>query len=388
MKSRVIGIMTGILTVAALVAVALIVRKAIVPGIMRAETPSRQRAVVVSDSGKGGKMVRVFGDEGVWLGVTVSDVNSEKAKELKLSAEYGAFVEDVSDNSPAAKAGLKKGDVILQYDREKVRSTAEFRRLVHETPAGRSVPIQVWRNGSTETLTATIAEAPEQKWFSEFQMPHVEIPDVHVPDVHVPNFDFNFMFAGGPRLGISGDDLTSQLAGYFGVKEGKGVLVREVKDGTPAQKAGLKAGDVIVKVGDEGVASVGDLRQALRTNPNEKRQVTLTIVRDRKEQTLNVELEPEHQLMGPQEIAQLQGQILNQDAMRQLKDQVLAQTEELRKNSDLMRLQKENIRDEVQRSMEQYRRSMEQYRKDYGKQMEQYKRDLQKLRQEQIHQPI
>ncbi|HET7840954.1 MAG TPA: PDZ domain-containing protein [Terriglobia bacterium] len=388
MKSRALGILTGILTVATIIAGVLTVRKAIAPGIMRAETPSTQRAVVVSSAGDGEKMVRVLGDEGVWLGVTVSDVNSEKAKELKLSGEYGAIVEDVSDNSPAAKAGLKKGDVILQFAGEKVRSTAEFRRLVHETPAGRSVPIQVWRNGSTQALTATIAEAPEQNWFSEFQMPHVEIPNVHVPDVHVPNFDFNFVIAGGPRLGISGDDLTSQLAGYFGVKEGKGVLVREVKDGTPAQKAGLRAGDVIVKAGDEEVASVNDLRQALAKNPNEKRQVTLTIVRDRKEQTLNVELEPEHQIMGPQEIAQLKSQILNQDQMRQLKDQILAQTEDLRKNSDLMRLQKENIRDEVQRSMEQYRRSMEQFRKDHGQQMEQYRKELQKFRQEQLQQPI
>ncbi len=388
MKSKMVAIVTGILTIAAVSAGVLLAQKAVTPGVLRAETPATDQAVVVAAPDDGQKVIRIGGGDGAWLGVTVSDVNSEKMKELMLPGEYGAIVESVNDDSPAAKAGVKKGDVILKFASEKVRSTAELRRLVRETPAGREVAMEVWRNGSTQTLTAKISEAPEEKWFSNFQMPHVEVPNIHVPDVQLPDLDFNFLFTGGPRLGISGEDLTTQLAGYFGVWQNKGVLVREVKDGTPAQKAGLKAGDVIIKVGDETIGSVADLREALRKSPETTYKVTLTIVRDRKEQTLKVELEPEHQLLGPQEIAQLKSQILNQDQMRLLKDRVAAQTEELRKNSDLMRLQKEKIRDEVERSMQQYRKQMELYRKDYGRQMEQYKRELQKLRQERLQQPI
>jgi membrane-associated protease RseP (regulator of RpoE activity) len=236
---------------------------------------------------------QLAGAEGAaWLGVTLKDVTATKARDLKLPGEYGALVESVEADSAAAKAGLQKGDVIVEFAGERVRSEAQLRRLIRETPAGRTVSLQVIRDGQARTLSAKL-----QSRTNEF---HVEVPEIHIPEIHVsPNYlepflrGFNFQFDGGrPSLGISGDELTPQLASYFGVKQGKGVLVREVVVGSAAASAGLKAGDVIVAVDGKSVATVAELRQALEIKPGEeKRKLELTVVRDHHEQTVPVELE-------------------------------------------------------------------------------------------------
>ena len=227
------------------------------------------------------------------LGVQLEDLTAEKARELKAPGEYGVLVRGVTENTAAAKAGIAKDDVIVEFAGEKVRSAAQLRRLVEETPPGRNVTLQVIRAGQAKTLSATMEEARESS-LRPHAAPLPELPEP--PDV--PDF-FNFeipppgvmVYKPGVSLGISGDELTRQLADYFGVKQGKGVLVREVVVGSAAEKAGLKAGDVVVKVNDTEVGSVGQLRRALPKVSGEKQKVTLTIVRDRREQTIGVELE-------------------------------------------------------------------------------------------------
>jgi serine protease Do len=234
---------------------------------------------------RGGFVFRTFEQGGAWLGVRLEEVTAEKAKELKLAGEYGATVTDVEEGSPAAKAGVAKGDVIVEFAGEKVRSAAQLRRLVRETPLGRTVTLLVDRAGQTKTLSAKL----EARSRGAFEMPVTPMP--RPPNVEIPEFGFVWQ-ARGARLGISGDELTPQLAEYFGVKQGKGVLVREVIVGSGAEKAGLKAGDVIVAVDGKEVATVSKLRRALAGDTEEKRKVTLAIVRDKREQTLTVELEP------------------------------------------------------------------------------------------------
>jgi membrane-associated protease RseP (regulator of RpoE activity) len=235
-----------------------------------------------------------IGVEGAaWLGVTLKDVTAEKARDLKLPGEYGALVESVEADSAAAKAGVEKGDVIVEFSGERVQSAAQLRRLIRETPAGRTVSLQVIRDGQARTLSAKL-----QSRRNAF---HIPVPEIHIPEINIAPtyprpFDyrgFSFQFGDRrPSLGISGDELTTQLASYFGVKQGKGVLVREVVVGSPAAKAGLKAGDVIVAVDGNSVATVAELRQALEIKPGEeKRKLNLTVVRDHHEQTVPVELE-------------------------------------------------------------------------------------------------
>jgi len=202
-------------------------------------------------------------DVSAHLGVTLKDVTSEKARELKLPAgEFGALVTSVDADSAAAKAGLQKGDVIVEFAGEHVRSEAQLRRLIRETPAGRPVSLQVIRDGQARTLSAKLQPRTNQLY--------VQTPDIHIPEMNIaPNLvapfarNFAFMLDGRPTLGITGEELTTQLAEYFGVKQGKGVLVSEVVVGSPAAQAGLKAGDVIVAVDGKDVATVTELRKAL-----------------------------------------------------------------------------------------------------------------------------
>lgn len=226
----------------------------------------------------------LFLDGRAWMGVQIGDVTTETARELKLPGEYGAVIEKVEDDSPAAKAGLQEKDVILVYAGERVRSARQLSRLVRETPPGRTVTLEVSRDGRTRSAEVTL-EAGRAR----FTMPRIDVGRIEVPPIEIPEFSIG-VFGRGPQLGISGDELTPQLAEYFGVKQGNGVLVREVLAGSAAAKAGVQAGDVIVGVDEQEVADVNDLRKALRRQ-REGKKVTLTIVRDRREQAVTVELD-------------------------------------------------------------------------------------------------
>ncbi len=247
--------------------------------------------------------VNVLGDE-PWLGVTLEDVNQAKAQALKLPGVYGAIVTSVEPNSPAAKAGLEKNDVILDFAGERVWSVAELTRLVHETPAGRAVNLKVSRHGKRVTLRATIENHPSVF----FNMPPTRsfsfnfkakpwpnggaFPGFRIEPLPPSTPSNNPLLGPGRVLGITGANLTSQLARYFGVAQGKGVLVTSVIAGSPASKAGLEAGDVIVKVGSQEVGSVAALRWALQTRQNQGHRVFLTIVRNHQEKTVTAVLQP------------------------------------------------------------------------------------------------
>jgi serine protease Do len=335
------------------------------PAYVAAPAPPAPPAVPAPPQG-----VIELGEGRAWLGVTLSDVTANRARELKLPGDYGAFVDSVEDNSPAAKAGLMKGDVILDFDGERVRSVAELRRLVHETPAGRTVNAQVFRAGQTRTLKVT----PEARkdHFSWFQGPGpVHIPEIHIPSTGMENF--NFVFRGGPTLGISGDDISGQLAQYFGVKQGKGVLVREVVAGSAAEKAGLKAGDVIVSVDGKEVDSTSELRRALPRDFEGTKKVTLTIVRDRREQTLTAELQaPEN--MFPVRTIERKVITLSPQERKHITDELMKQAAELRAQAaQAMRewtQNKQEYMQEVEHAKQVYTEAMRRY-------LDQMKKDIQ-----------
>jgi predicted metalloprotease with PDZ domain len=239
------------------------------------------------------------GDEGPsWLGVEAREVTSEKAKELKLPAERGVVVGSVNADSPAAKAGVKEKDVITEVNGQRVEGAAQFRRMIREIPAGRTAQLSVWRDGHTQTISVTLGKAEEahRMWMRRapgagafsFHMPDITIPEMPAMDFH----DGVMTFPGAhPRLGIDAEDLSGQLGAYFGAPEGEGVLVRGVNPGSPAEKAGLKAGDVITSFNGERVRSVGDLREKLAGKKDEK-TAKLGILRNKSEMSFTVELPP------------------------------------------------------------------------------------------------
>jgi serine protease Do len=225
-------------------------------------------------------------NQGAWLGVELADVTQANMKELKLSGDYGAIVKHVVEDSPAAKAGLKENDVILDFGGMRVWSAAQLQQFVDETPPGREVTFRVSRGGQKLNLQVTMG-SPRMHAMT---LPRFRIPRINV----VPR---QFFYGLGPfetrgRLGVEAEDLTPQLASYFGVKQGKGVLVTEVEQGSPAAKAGLKAGDCIVRVDSTEVDSMSGLRDALRERSEGDQAVALTVVRNDHEEVLHATLQP------------------------------------------------------------------------------------------------
>lgn len=240
---------------------------------------------------------------GSYLGVGVVDVDAERAKELKLKEDRGVEIKSVDDDSGAAKAGLKVGDVILEFNGQRVEGQAQFMRLVQETPVGRACTLLISRNGATLTVTATIG-ARKGVWFSGdfddgFAYTYPPLPAMppmpRIPSMprmprmpRMPDVPRTFMTWRSSMLGIESESLGPQLAEYFGVKDG--VLVRSVIKGSAAEKAGLKAGDVIVKVDGEKVATPREISDALHSTRS-KKTVAFNIVRNRKEVNLNITLD-------------------------------------------------------------------------------------------------
>lgn len=226
-----------------------------------------------------------------YLGIGVVDIDAERAKALSLKEERGVEIKSVSDDSPAAKAGLKVGDVVLDFNGQPVEGTEQFQRLVRETPAGRQVKLGVWRGGSVQPVTATLGTRKGGGWMESdghaysFTMPPVPPMPPMPPMPDTPRFEMSWRNA---TLGIEGESLGSQLADFFGVKEG--VLVRMVVKNSAAEKAGIKAGDVITKVNDSTVTSAREISSILRSN-RAKKTFPVVLVRNRKEMTLTVTID-------------------------------------------------------------------------------------------------
>lgn len=230
------------------------------------------------------------------IGVSIRDIeSSDKAKSAS-----GVVVESVDDDSPASKAGLKVGDIVVEFDGERVRSVRQFTRLVTETPEGRSVAAAVMRDGQRVTVNVTPESGNRFSWYEGDQWkaldglraynfappPPPKPPAPPKPGVP-PTFE-RFFWSSGNQLGIGAMTLEPQLAEYFGTKQG--VLVSSVAADSAAAKAGLKAGDVITSFNGHAVDSPSDLRTGVRTV--EGGEFTLGIIRDRKPMTLKGKLEP------------------------------------------------------------------------------------------------
>jgi serine protease Do len=235
------------------------------------------------------------GDEGqAWLGVYSQTLTPELRDGLGYKGD-GALVSRVVSGSPAERAGIKKGDVIVGINTTTITTSSGLSRAIRGATAGQTVAVRIVRDGARRSMSAKLEARPEdgdQESMDEDAPDAPDSPEAPAPPNRAerrfkldlgPGADLGdigpgmaMLHMGRGRLGVRVESLNPDLGGYFGVKDGKGALILEVLKETPAERAGLKAGDVITKVGDKPVADAEDLVKALG---DADKKASLTIVR-------------------------------------------------------------------------------------------------------------
>ncbi len=195
-----------------------------------------------------------------WLGVTIQQVDEELATGLGFDGDTGALVASVIPQSPAAKAGVQPGDVIVAIDGEDVDHLKELTRKVAAVKPDEKVELEVWRNGERKTLDVSVGRSPNE-----------------TKDVRTETTESKV------RLGLALGELTSESRRRFRVDEDvRGALVTNVATGSPAAAKGLRPGDVVVMVGQTQVTNLDDAMSAIEDAKSDGREsVLLRIVRDR-----------------------------------------------------------------------------------------------------------
>jgi serine protease Do len=196
-----------------------------------------------------------------WLGVSIQPLTPELAKSFGLTATQGALVASVTDDSPAARSGLRPGDVIVRYDGKPVDSPRALPLLVANTEVGRAVDLGVIRDGALQVLRVAVGTAPDTR--EARATPGAPPAEGRTTE----------------RLGLELQELTPEIARRLGVKDERGVVVTEVRPDSPAAQAGLAAGDVIREVNRQPVRGLEDVDRGMARAGTEK-QILLRIERE------------------------------------------------------------------------------------------------------------
>jgi serine protease Do len=327
------------------------------------------------------------GGTSAYLGVDIADVTTDRLSALKLKEEKGVEVTMVDQDAPAGKAGIKEHDVILTMNGTAIESGAQLRRMIHETPAGRVVTFGLSRDGQPMTLKVQLGDKHKEFAFAAPRPGdiHVNIPEIHIPDIDIPSMNM-VVVTSSARSGLMIENITPQLGEFFGVKNGNGVLVRSVEKGSRAEKAGLRAGDLIVKVNNEQVHDTSDFMHALRARDGNS--VSVAIMRDRKEQNLTLSLPARkessdvlEESFSDEPLIQAQTAVeltkLRADLMAKLQPEMELARENSRKAA-------EQLREELRKEEREFRQQNEKQREQIRKQMESLRKQLREMKREWI----
>ena len=259
-----------------------------------------------SHSGSGQHGVVGHSEQG-YLGVSVRDVTEEQVSLLRLKDSRGAVIVKVDHDGPAGKMGLREHDVVLQMNGAAIEGEEPMRRLLHEYAPGRAVVLVISRDGQSMTMTSVMADRSElerQTWEQHLAPPPgPQAPTAALPSEEdamgnsapvagpVPSSGYSKSFLGtllmspsytGAMLEVMGP----QLAQFFGVQGRVGLLVRSVVTNSPAEKAGLHAGDVVVRANARDVQTTNEWAKTIKEAKG--RPVTVVVLRDRQEKTLTL----------------------------------------------------------------------------------------------------
>lgn len=238
---------------------------------------------------------------GGYLGIQPKEVTKENYTSFGLSEVRGVAISKVVEKSPAANAGVRENDVIVRFNGNSVTSTRQLLRLISEVAPDHQATLTVLRNGSEQNLTVTIGKRetpysgnvfnlenppdfPNSPNFSRIPLPP---SGALIPKLENGGGQFAYIFGSNRQIGVGVTPLTKQLGDYFGATEGKGLLINNVSENSPAAGAGLQAGDIITSVDGKEVNEIPALTRVL----NEKKEgvVTITFLRNKVQQTVTVE---------------------------------------------------------------------------------------------------
>lgn len=263
--------------------------------------PSSPAAGMVLHSTANSGQTLVSNSSQGYLGVVIRDVDNDRAAGLKLKDPHGAEIVSIDQDAPASKAGLRVRDVVVQMNGQRIEGVEQFRRMLHETPAGRNVALVVMREGQSVNVTAQLGDhaAIVTQIFGGLDDPD-GLPSPGAADSAPGNAT-----AAGPKkpsrsyygfldpfsrnryyVGVEVERLPTGLADYFGARNGSGLLVGNVFPNSPAAVAGLKPADVIEKVNGRPVVSLSDWEKAIRLNHG--KPIQITVIRDKQERTLTM----------------------------------------------------------------------------------------------------
>jgi serine protease Do len=310
-----------------------------------------------------------------YLGVDIADITTDRMATLKLKEEKGVEITMVDQDAPAGKAGIREHDVVLTMNGTPIESKAQLQRMIHETPAGRVVTLGLSRDGQPVTIKVQLGS--RSKDFSHFDNMdnvkdlHIEIPPIpNLPEMDMPNIGVVYV-RSSMRSGLMVENLTPQLGEFFGTKSGNGVLVRSVEKGSRAEKAGLHAGDVIIRIADQAIHDTSDFAHALHSR--HAGSVTVGVIRDKKEQTLTLTLPeqrdsgqlieesfdvPELNAERQKELSELQNEVAKlRPQMELVREQALKSSTAMQtvrcEQAKVMKQQAERVRREVDRTIKE-----------------------------------
>jgi len=288
---------------------------------------------------------------GSYLGIDIRDITPERMNALKLKEERGVEVVALDQDAPAGKAGLKEHDVIIEYNGTRVESQEQLRRLIRETPPGRTAALGISRDGNPITINVQLGDRGKlmaEGWQKANHDRIMVMPPL--PEIDMGNFDVRIL-NNTSSMGMQLEGLNEQLGEFFGVKGGGGLLVKSVSKGSAAERAGIKAGDVVVRIDNEKITDRSDLRRILRAH-QKGGKVTLGIIRDKHEQSVPLDI-PERKSEDSS------GLRINLPDMDALRDQLA----ELKYDQSLR--MEEQFKPEIEKAMRQYQSEMKNMRKLY-----------------------
>ncbi|MEW5702345.1 MAG: PDZ domain-containing protein [Candidatus Zixiibacteriota bacterium] len=290
-----------------------------------------------------------------WLGVYIQTMDQDLAESEGVKDVEGVFVSGVIEDSPADKAGIKKGDVIIRFDGKDTPTTSRLTRLIEWSDPGETKEIVVLRGGKEMPLkveiTANKDREREFEWITEPPDVDMEVPE---PPAAPRAFTFSLGQLSTSRIGVALYDLSDQLAEHFGAKDG-GALINEVEKDGPADKAGLQAGDVIVEIDHKPVRNTNEVRKAIQKKDDGDIATVMVIRSPSEQKTVDVKVESSDTWSGSGMPRRFH--VMPDNATMKLRDAIRAQR---------------SARDEM----------MQDWRQDFQDQMEELRDQLQALRQE------